>query len=851
MQPSQAVDLTNCDREPIHIPGAIQPHGCLLACDSSLSIIRRASVNAAAILGLDGRNLVGERVDTLFGERLTHDMRNAATAATSSRAGLLFDIAIAPGAAPMDVMVHAHKGAVIVEFELAGSRRGAGPLEIARTLITRLGRIQQSDALIASTSRLIRALLHYDRVMIYRFAENGSGEVISESKRSDLESFLGQHFRAGDIPKQARQLYIDNTIRVIGDASATPVAVAPVLLSGEPLDLSFAHLRAVSPIHCEYLRNMGVAASMSVSIIIDGALWGLIACHHYSPRTLTMAERVAAEMFGQFFAMSLESLSHKRRHEVAMRARRLLDNMLQHMAHHLDVATLLRENLENLKQLVPCDGIGLWIHGSWDSSGLTPPRDAIPAIARFVNSVSAGRSWATDTLSDCVPAAHDFTQEASGLLAVPLSQIPRDYLMLFRKEVAQTVNWAGDPNKTYETGPQGDRLTPRKSFAIWKQEVERRSIAWSESDREIAEAARAALVEIVMRYNELLADERSKADVRQKMLNEELNHRVKNILALIKSLVSYPVEKGKALTDYVASLRGRIQALAFAHDQVVRGSGGGALSDLLRAELSPYRDVADAVTLNGPHIQLDARAFSVLALVLHELATNAAKYGALSNKRGKLSVTWRLIADDDCEIVWRESGGPKVDPPSRQGFGSVLLSRSVPFDLGGVSDVSYPASGVEARLVIPGKYIAAGSDPVTAVAPGAAAQARSSNILTGRRVLLVEDQLIIALDAESIFGELGASVVETASSVEEAHALLRHFTPDIAVLDINLGVDTSWPIAEELKRRDIPFVLASGYGDLSGIPGDWVNTLQIVRKPYDRDLLAGALEKGLAAHALR
>ena len=195
----------------------------------------------------------------------------------------------------------------------------------------------------------------------------------------------------------------------------------------------------------------------------------------------------------------------------------------------------------------------------------------------------------------------------SGVLIVPMSQHPRDYLIFFRKEVIETLDWAGDPNKTYDSGALGDRLTPRKSFAIWKETVHQQSLPWTEQDRQFGDAIRTAIVEVVLHNSELLASERAKADVRQRMLNEELNHRVKNILSLIGALVAHPTSESQTLQDYVATLKGRIQALSLAHDQVVRGDGGGRLAKLLEAELSPYRTAADVIELQGPNVILDAR----------------------------------------------------------------------------------------------------------------------------------------------------------------------------------------------------------------------------------------------------
>lgn len=839
------VDLTNCDREPIHIPGRVQPHGFLFACDTDLSVIRRHSLNAARILALPFADLNGRKLDDVIGDVATHDLRNALLRSVDpSRPGLIPAMRLPLHDRTFDVAVHQFRGNAIVEFEPVGDRVDGSPLEVARALIARLNQVTNVDDLCNRTARYLRSSLGYDRVMIYRFAHDGSGQVISEARTPQLESFMGRHFPASDIPRQARELYLRNTIRVIPDSSGASVNIEPLVdASGNPLDLSFASLRSVSPIHCEYLRNMGVAASMSISIVVAGQLWGLIACHHYSPRRLPMPVRIAAELFGDFFSLHLQAMLRKQSLDTATRARRALDGVLRTVAHHTDLARFLRDSICDFGELMPCDGVGLWMNGRWTASGSVPPDAAIPPLARFVNSVAEGEVWATHALSENYLQASDYTAEASGVLAIPLSHTPRDYLFLFRKEVIQTIDWAGKPEKEYQTGPLGDRLTPRKSFAIWKQTVERQSHPWTQSDLDIAEATRTALLEVLMRHSELLSEERRKADLRQRMLNEELNHRVKNILSLIKSLVSHPVDDGRDLQDYIASLQGRIQALSHAHDQIIRSGGGGALRELLDAELSPYLHHGTNIVLDGPPVGLDSRAFSVMALVLHELATNAAKYGALSRNSGKLSVRWHRTGEGGCEIVWQETEGPAVKTPRAQGFGSVLINRSVPYDLGGESDISFDPRGVIARFLIPGKYITHAPKSEASSKPADRVNV-ATDALDGLKILLVEDQLVIAMDAEMMLAGKGASAIETAASPAEALRKLAHFTPDAAVLDVNLGTETSLPVAEELARRNIPFVFATGYGDNIMVPQSFA--APTIRKPYDEAVLARALSAALA-----
>ncbi len=837
----QQVDLTNCDREPIHIPGFIQPHGCLIACDSAMRTVLRHSLNCAETLGFSGP-MLGLPIEQFLGNDVVHDLRNALTVtANSSRPAMLPKVKL-PDGKMFDVAIHRYKAVSIIELEAASDE--SQPLHTAQLMIDRIREADDVDSLISRTTRLVKAMLGYDRVMVYRFEQDGAGKVISEAKQPALESFLGQYFPASDIPQQARALYLKNTLRIISDSNGERIPVEPVLdVSGEPLDLSFSHLRSVSPIHCEYLRNMGVSASMSISIINDGELWGLIACHHYSPRILPMPMRIAAEMFGEFFSLHLQALKQKRKLATAQDAHASLDKFLRLAAHHNNIEELLVENLPDFSRLLPCDGVGVWMDESWSSVGHAPPEEMAPQLGRLVSSISEGRVWATHSLIHHMPEAEHVFDDIAGVLAVPLSQVKNDYLLFFRRELVQTLNWGGNPDKSYEVGPLGDRLTPRKSFALWKETVHKQAQPWTEEDRQIAEAARVALVEVAFRHSELLAGERAQAEVRQRMLNEELNHRVKNVLAIIKSLVGNPTQEGRTLQEYVSALKGRIQALSYAHDQVVRGEGGGLLRDLLDAELSPHRSAESEIYAHGPSVLLDSRAFSVMALVLHELATNAAKYGALAQAGGKLNVGWELNDMGDCLISWRETVSGTVTPPTRTGFGSALISRSVPYDLGGKSKITYHNNGVEAEILLPARHVTAGQTPLTQdIAAGGPVDLTPYSSEEPLQVFLVEDQMLIAMDVEYMLEGHGITNIETATSSAMALDKLKSLTPDLAILDINLGNDTSIPVAYELLKRGVPFMFATGYADGIMIPPEFAH-VPVIRKPYDEDSLMGSIGK--------
>ena len=272
--------------------------------------------------------------------------------------------------------------------------------------------------------------------------------------------------------------------------------------------------------------------------------------------------------------------------------------------------------------------------------------------------------------------------------------------------------------------------------------------------------------------------------------------------------------------------------------------GGGALNDLIESEFQPYRETAREITIEGPALALEGRAFSVVALVVHELATNSVKYGALSVREGRIAVGWQLKPGGDCEILWHECDGPAVVAPSRSGFGSRLVERAVSFDLGGESEVEYARSGVKARFVIPAKFTAPIEQPAHH-ATKEGVQHSGPVPLKGLKILLVEDQFIVAMDAESMLLEQGAVAVQMASTVAEALQLLAASAPDAAVLDVNLGEVTSLAVAEELVRRQIPFVFATGYGDSRMVP-ESMASVSSIRKPYDGETLAAALSRALA-----
>lgn len=839
------VDLTNCDREPIHELGAIQPFGFLIGLSSDW-LVRRASANIDEYLGVKADDLLGAPLHEYFSEQSIHTLRNRMTMLRGADAvERVFGLPIVEGGPKFDFALHMAADGIIVEGEPSDAR---GDVDTASTIRAMVARLEDADTLTAfyrEGARQVRALTGFDRVMVYRFDRDGSGSVVAEAVKNGIGNFLGLRYPASDIPQQARKLYIRTPFRIISDVTAQPVPIVPTLDErGAPIDLSLSILRSVSPIHIEYLKNMGIAPSLSISIIVDGKLWGLFACHHYSARRLGFERRSIAELFGQMFAFKLESRERKALSVYETAARATSDRLLAAVAGD---ASLL-ENADwlgdALSQTVPCDGVGIWIDGKVAHSGFSPPASAFPKLVRRLNAMAAGRIYATDHISEVLPEAQQYASHAAGVLAIPISRSPRDYVLLFRQEKIRTVEWAGDPQKPATLGPNGPRLTPRASFAAWREEVRGRSEPFSEAEIRVAEMLRASLIEVVLRLSGDAQDERRRASERQELLIAELNHRVRNILALIRGLVRQSHNSKLDAATYMSLLEGRIEALARAHDQITEDRWAPApLARLIETEASAYLGAKSAkVTTKGPPVLLTPQAFTTLALVFHEMMTNSAKYGALSDG-GTVRIAWLMDDEDALQIVWTERGGPAVQAPTREGFGTTIIQRSIPYDLGGTADIDFAMTGLVGRFAVPARHISIDSSPP---APAAIGTTRGDGAYTGPDTilsglaLLVEDSLIIAMDAEDILTRLGADRVVTAATVQQALEAIVAETPRIAVLDVNLGSETSLAIADALIAADVPFVFATGYGDQLQLPIEYEG-IAVVPKPYTLTSLARVL----------
>lgn len=329
-----------------------------------------------------------------------------------------------------------------------------------------------------------------------------------------------------------------------------------------------------------------------------------------------------------------------------------------------------------LREMIQCDGIVVIINGVVSASGATPSGAPLDFITRFVNALSPTEIFVSDNLSALSSEIAQAPEIAAGVLCIPISRNSGDYLMLFRREQLRDIKWAGEPAKAVAINGESGRLSPRKSFAAFAESVRCQSRPFTEPEQRVAEAIRSGLIEAIFRGSQANAVEQSLSRGRQELLIAELNHRVRNVLALIRGLISQTQSEPGDSASYVKSLNGRVQALARAHDRVTRDSWGpGLLNAIFEDEIAAYVPARrDRFTIRGPSILLQPQAYSTLALIIHELVTNASKYGALSDN-GQVEVTLILVPREGLHFKWHESDGPPVAAPTRRGFGSVIIER--------------------------------------------------------------------------------------------------------------------------------------------------------------------------------
>ena len=466
-------------------------------------LVAQVSANLADLTGVEAGDAVGRPLSKVLGVEVSSKIERAmgVFGDLQERNPLEAVIDVDDVPVELDAILHrAPNDTVLVELE-----RSVGPRPFSfpntylavRRAVSDLNQTASLTELYEITARAVRALTGFDRVMVYRYDHEFNGEVVAEEKRSDLNSFLGLHYPASDIPAQARALYEKNWIRLISNVDYRPVPLVPNLDpgSGQPLDLTLSTLRSVSPIHIEYLHNMGVRASMSISLLRHGVLWGLIACHHYSgPHTPPYGVRAAAEFLGSTLSLRLVDRAEEDELRSALGAQSVLGKLVAATLAEDDPLVSALLGAPSLLDLIPADGVVVAAEGQVASLGAVPGAETVEAVARWVRSMDEDLV-ATDSMMVSAPVIVLPPALACGVLALAL---PEDqYVLWFRAEARHAVDWGGDPHNKAIAVQEGDslRLSPRTSFDRWQEVVHDRSEPWTADQRQLALDLRAHAVE--------------------------------------------------------------------------------------------------------------------------------------------------------------------------------------------------------------------------------------------------------------------------------------------------------------------------------------------------------------------
>lgn len=555
------VNLANCDSEPIHIPGSIQPHGFLLAVDKDY-VIRYCSNNVAQY-GLTVTNVLTRQLADVVGQDCNTLIRYLDERIFESAQPHVCTL----GDCRYNISVHISGEYFILEFEPYSDKNLSLPNFYIQTkkftdILKQATGLQQ---LCQSVTDEIRTITGYDRVMVYKFDAQYNGEVYAESKREELESFFGLHYPHTDIPVQARELYLRNLMRLIVDVNYTPVPIVTLdqKASNQSLDLSYSVLRSVSPIHIEYLRNMGVSGTLTISLVLEGKLWGLIACHHYSARNLAHNVRLSALMQGHFLTSQIRVQEVAEHYQVRIRLEKSFDTFLEVLdsdSTRLDAIMVGKP----LVAVADANGVCFLNEGELYTSGDVPTD---PEIRELAGKLSQGRSDFASSDNIVRDYGIRLSNDIAGVLFYQLDD--DSSLLWFRNELKKEIKWGGEPEKAIIKNEKG--LSPRKSFAVWKETISNYSQPWTDAELTItAQCAYAIQKHITFVKSKRMEKLQSELLAQLRTANEELEninwistHDLKEPLRKIRVFASLLLDAKKyAIAEEPYGLIGKMSVAA-------------------------------------------------------------------------------------------------------------------------------------------------------------------------------------------------------------------------------------------------------------------------------------------------
>lgn len=522
--------LAQCGKEPIHIPGAIQPFGVLLTVEPQNLQIQNASENSITLCGVCASELVGRAFSEFLPDHDIAAVRTyLQTASHSDQSALHITLTRAGQSSPKawKLRAHEHLGVLFLELEPADADSIAPPsVSFHRRMqdtISALHRAKGLKELCDAAARQVKDITGFDRVMIYRFDPDWHGVVIAEASSPHVDSYLDLHFPAADIPPQARAVFLQNWLRMIPDVNYVPSKIHPGRhpKTGEPLDLGKATLRSVSPIHIQYLKNMDVMASLTVSLIEDGKLWGLIACHHNSPLLVDTEARIAAQTIGQLVSSQLHSKEAEEHRDYKEQLKKVHQHLVSSLKQEKELAAGLLNCALDLLSIAGSQSCAIYYKKHWTVIGNTPAIEVMGNVVAWLSeNMPENGLFHTNSLAQTIPETAVDSEIASGLLAIELAKAEKSYVLWFRPEVATNVTWAGAPDKTVVQIDGRDVLHPRASFTSWKELVTGKAAPWKAVELDMVEQLRNSLLSIALQQ-ELQLEQAARAKAERLSLEKE------------------------------------------------------------------------------------------------------------------------------------------------------------------------------------------------------------------------------------------------------------------------------------------------------------------------------------------
>jgi light-regulated signal transduction histidine kinase (bacteriophytochrome)/CheY-like chemotaxis protein len=790
---------------------------CLLTCDRHSLDILRISANAPDILKIPG--LLPERnLREIFDATFIHQSLNALSEGiTLGRPALLFNCHPHEKSPRVDATISLFHDEIIIECETAGGEDRNNTAHSRLHMMTgRLRNITDLPTLFNITTRLLKGITRFDRILVCRFLGDTSAKIVGERHNPGMNSFLN-HRIITDISFYHTENFKRNTSFVTVDINSENIP--HIRAKNAPCEpLMQTQFREPTEYYRTFLEYMGVRASLDVSLIVDSRIWGSILCHSINPCRLSLSERNIIKIFGEFISLRIMVILRTTRLAAIRSTHALINSFIRGTKTINKLPAQLSQQLHQFIPFIACDAVALRIDGKWSYSGtILSDKYLYEIIDEFQKQVT-NNIWHTCNLYNQDEKHPSDCGNITGALVIPISSLPEDYLVFLRKEEIEIIDrpLAGQKEK------QTEQLYGHSS-------------RWTDEELETAALLRSTLIELLgMHHQNQLAIKTRKKN-HQQLINQELTHRIKNILTVVQTLLTAPPPTDRPIEEQHSILRGRLNALAYAHDQLITSGNGGYLKHLLEAELRPYISAHDTIIMNGPNLFLNGQALSIITLVIHELTTNAVKYGALSVSSGQIKIDWHLDQKQNQFILfWQETGGPEPHPKRHKGFGSTLISGAIPYELGGSVHQDFRSAGLFIHFVIPSHYVEPAteiSSPTFNFGNDMSAHIQGMQIyLQETNILIVEDQFLIVMEIEDALKKARTASVHSVASEAEALAAVQKQRPDLVLLDLNLGSGTSFSFAKFLKNEDIPFIFLSGHVDNTILPADLRN-IRLLIKP--------------------